>query len=296
VLNIRIIQKFVWDDLNQICKNYEINQKSEKNRKWKRIKKRRKAEGSHSGPAANRAHDPPGLLTEAVCRPRPLATDDPAPPVRFILLLWAESWMSPTPPWPSIAPRDRNPSLFSKSTSPLNTPRTPPSSPFAFPRIRCKAVAKSLDGIRRPCRHLRPIPARYWYSATSLRPLSPPILWRTPWNLSWILTRRESSNSSRDRSSPMRLHLQPILSFSLLEAIGNGDHTIEITASLWTSSSPSWPQKPIGATPVSTTWHQPLRQRDRNPSWGEHLLFFLFSTVDRDPRVPDRWLKWRGTG
>jgi hypothetical protein len=46
----------VWIDLNQVRKSYEINKKSEKEKKQKNIKK---ARGKHFGPARDKAHGPP---------------------------------------------------------------------------------------------------------------------------------------------------------------------------------------------------------------------------------------------
>jgi hypothetical protein len=51
--------------LNQICKRFEINQKSEKE-KGKEIKKRKRAEGKRIGPVPNQAHGQAGQNPESV--------------------------------------------------------------------------------------------------------------------------------------------------------------------------------------------------------------------------------------
>jgi hypothetical protein len=80
--------------LDLFCKSYEINKKTEKEKK----KEQKKGRGKPFGPATELAHGPTPSVSESVPSPSPLLADERGLPVNISYKLGQESGVSTATP------------------------------------------------------------------------------------------------------------------------------------------------------------------------------------------------------
>jgi hypothetical protein len=166
------------------------------------------------------------------------------PHVRVTIYLWAEPLSLTACPGAFRSPPPLNPSPSYKMRPPINSPRHPPSSPFASPQVRRKAVAESLAELHGICELARPNSP----PPVNLAPPSPSHLSCFPLVLlpdlfsSSCLQRNTAIDHGWRSPAPTPSSSRPLS--LLLETIDNGDHTSEIPSPCWL---PSWHRRHLEA-------------------------------------------------
>jgi hypothetical protein len=151
------------------------------------------------------------------------------------------------------SPTPLNPSPSCKMRPPINSPRHPPSSPFASPQVHRKAVAEYLAELHGICELARP------NSPPSVNPTppSPSHLSSFPLALlpdsfsSLYLQRNTAIDHGRRSPAPTPSSSHPLS--LLLETIDDGDHTSEIPSPCW---SPSWHRRHLEVAVASLELNQ----------------------------------------